>query len=301
MIPPYGRTPQEVYNDLNEELKTKGFEFDKYFTLDDNDALGGDYRFPNDTSFFFDVLRSGKPVIRSCDAFAVTPDAVFLFPFSDAFGDDPQVVRTIATVAEQLLNGWPYDESLAPTVKDTRRVIRFVSPYNDLKFCIKDGDHIRIQDKSDPTDYMDLKCRYHSDRYLVVLDYPLISGPCRLDDFAFRLKHHNKQVIRIPTLMPTYDVAFCADGKMVEWESVPVADEETMLKNLVGDVIATHNGYSYKFFKGTKGSAMFGKTGDDELTSLHPRYLKSTNKAKASNTETDTKVASAKKDTGRGR
>ncbi|MDR2267482.1 MAG: hypothetical protein LBE09_07900, partial [Christensenellaceae bacterium] len=65
MIPPYGRTSEEVYNDLNEELKTKGFEFDKYFRLSYFSELKGAYRFPNDTNFFLDEWN-GEPCILAC-------------------------------------------------------------------------------------------------------------------------------------------------------------------------------------------------------------------------------------------
>jgi hypothetical protein len=369
MIPPYGRTPQEVYNDLNEELKTKGFEFDKCFWLafasdyrfpGNTNFFFSDYHFPGNTNFFFDATRSGKPVIRSCDASADVAVNPFLIANADAFEENPQAVRTLATVTEQLLNGWQYDESLTPAAPDNREIIHFVTRDNKTVFCIKDGDYVRIQDKSDSNDYTDLKCRYVNSITLRLYgDTVLEDQNCCYVALSQYLEETNKQAIRLPARKPAYDVAFTPDGKFFEWKSVPIADEETMIKDLVGDVIKT-GGAQHKprtLFQGTKGTALFGLTSDGKLTSSRPfmdtlketlsndsdyRVLNGvffeeelnvldlakprdykdvkkclsdyyekkaqnsscvidTNKATASNTATDTKVASAKKDTGRGR
>jgi hypothetical protein len=347
MIPPYGRTPQEVYNDLNEELKTRGFEIDKYFELDDCGTETREefhaYRFANDTSFFLESFW-GRPRILFYDESLDYYGAVFLKTNYDAYKENPQVVRTIATVTEQLLNGWQYDESLAPTANDEREYILFWGAGNKPKFCIKDGDYVRIQDKSDPNDYADVKCRQVNGRHggegrVRVCDYPLMDGDYGMREFALVLENINKQVVRLPARKPAYDVAFTPDGINFEWKEAPIADKETMLKNLVGDVFQSDGAQDNErgLFQGTKGTALFGLThgrGHYKLTSLHPnclicletetrlrtmietntkvakkdtaigRFLSSVfgrNKTTASNTETTAKVASAKKDTGRGR
>jgi hypothetical protein len=269
MIPPYGRTPQEVYNDLNEELKTKGFEFDKYFSLNSCNEQKGSYRFPNDTNFYLESWRDEY----SIDAYSESGvGTTFLYSVASV----TQQMRTVATVTEQLLNGWPYDESLAQKARDNRFWIFFTTTAGKTKFRITDGDCIRIQDKNDPNDYADVKCRQVKDRHrggdrVRVCDYPLMDGDYSIREFAQVLEENNKQVIRLPAKRSAYDVAFSADGKNFEWKEVPIADEETMIKNLVGDVIKTgrDKACTKRYFLGTAGAAMFGMSCGD-LDSLNP-------------------------------
>ncbi|MDR2267483.1 MAG: hypothetical protein LBE09_07905 [Christensenellaceae bacterium] len=276
----------------------------------------------------------------------------------------------------------PHDETpTEPTVRDNREEIRFVTCDNKTRFSIRDGDYLHIKSLLPQDDGpcrgwdwndgipiparecpRDLKCRYIDDSQLFA-DGELFN----IWEFEFWLGWGNEYIDRVTPRIPAYDVAFTPDGIKYEWKEVPIADEETMLKNLVGDVIKTGRGMfnlynTAKVFQGANGTALFGLTRDGELTSLQPdkflllkallsndiryrvdggvffedelevisklnaerlhrqeiieclsKYHKEkeqaqnsscvidTNKAKASNTETNTKVASAKKDTGRGR